>query len=35
VAQTWVGQNLPVSVAFGLPHERRDECLLMHGRSVA
>ena len=26
VAQTWVGEDLPVTVAFAALHERRDEC---------
>jgi len=36
VAQTWVGEDLPVTVAFAALHGRRDECLLVvHGKSVA
>jgi hypothetical protein len=36
MAQVWVGEDLPVTVALVALHERRDECLLVvHGRSVA
>src|SRR6185437_14720981 len=35
VSQTWVGEELPVAVAFAPLHERRDQCMLVvHGTSV-
>ena len=36
VAQAWLREDLPVTVAFAALHERRDECMLVvHNWSVA